>query len=232
MAGRNRFGRLLLETLAKKGAAPAGVVLECETPRAASLEQWLAHPSFEPDAFERTVEQAGIDVLRTSDFQGDAALAWIADQRPDCLINGGGGIFSKALLDATPVGAVNAHPGLLPSYRGLDPVLWALAENGPLGATVHRMAEGLDTGPIFASATLPPEMLTPEDLSSVVALRVACMRRGAQLLATVLSDPWRYPPTPQDEGEARYFGRFPEDRLAEVEAARLSLRAAAQGAVS
>lgn len=42
----------------------------------------------------------------------------------------------------------NLHPGLLPHGRGYYPVFWALWDGEPAGATLHRMTERLDAGPI------------------------------------------------------------------------------------
>ncbi len=51
-------------------------------------------------------------------------------------------------LQAFPLGSFNAHPSLLPKYRGRHAVQWALARGErELGVTVHRMTEMLDHGP-------------------------------------------------------------------------------------
>ncbi len=46
--------------------------------------------------------------------------------------------------------AYNLHPGYLPWGRGYYPIFWALWEKTPAGATLHEMAEKVDTGPIVA----------------------------------------------------------------------------------
>ena len=54
----------------------------------------------------------------------------------------------------------NVHPGLLPEYRGCQPLYWQLKESQPVSAiTVHRMTEGLDEGDIIAEIpfTIYPE---------------------------------------------------------------------------
>ncbi len=50
---------------------------------------------------------------------------------------------------------LNVHPSLLPAYPGLDALrrAWDSGEE-TLGATVHRVDEGLDTGPILRQASL------------------------------------------------------------------------------
>jgi methionyl-tRNA formyltransferase len=44
----------------------------------------------------------------------------------------------------------NLHPGRLPWGRGFYPVFWALWEGTPAGATLHRMVEKVDGGPIVS----------------------------------------------------------------------------------
>jgi len=44
----------------------------------------------------------------------------------------------------------NLHPGYLPWGRGYYPIFWALWEQTPAGATLHKITEGIDQGPIVA----------------------------------------------------------------------------------
>ena len=48
------------------------------------------------------------------------------------------------------------HGGILPEYRGGDAMQWAII-NGEreTGVTLHYIDEGVDTGPITASARMP-----------------------------------------------------------------------------
>lgn len=61
------------------------------------------------------------------------------------------GIIRKVLLEAAPWGCLNVHHGWLPEIRGMYSAFHAIAEDRPdwVGVTVHRMDEGIDTGPIF-----------------------------------------------------------------------------------
>ena len=44
---------------------------------------------------------------------------------------------------------VNLHISLLPWNRGADPNIWSFLESTPRGVTIHRVDEGLDTGPVI-----------------------------------------------------------------------------------
>lgn len=60
---------------------------------------------------------------------------------------------------------VNLHPAPLPFNRGSHHSFWAIMEDGPMGATLHWITEGLDEGPIIAkvSRRIDPSM-TAEDV--------------------------------------------------------------------
>ena len=50
--------------------------------------------------------------------------------------------------------ALNIHMGVSPYYRGTDCNFWALYDNNPhlVGATIHMLSKGLDSGPILYHA--------------------------------------------------------------------------------
>ena len=50
--------------------------------------------------------------------------------------------------------ALNIHMGVSPYYRGADCNFWALFDNNPhlVGATIHMLSKGLDSGPILYHA--------------------------------------------------------------------------------
>ena len=50
--------------------------------------------------------------------------------------------------------AINIHAGVSPYYRGTDCNFWSLYDNNPhlVGATIHLLSKGLDSGPILYHA--------------------------------------------------------------------------------
>ena len=50
--------------------------------------------------------------------------------------------------------AINVHMGVSPYYRGADCNFWALYDNNPhlVGATIHLLSKGLDSGPLLYHA--------------------------------------------------------------------------------
>jgi phosphoribosylglycinamide formyltransferase 1 len=114
-------------------------------------------------ALERA-RAAGVPTLVVphQDFQGreayDAALvAALAPYKPDFIcLAGFMRLLGAGFLRAFPMGVLNIHPALLPSFPGLHAVRQALQHGAKVsGCTVHLVDEGTDTGPILAQAAVP-----------------------------------------------------------------------------
>lgn len=58
-------------------------------------------------------------------------------------------LVPEAVLEVSGLGFVNLHPAYLPFNRGWHTPTWALLEGTPVGATLHFMNKGLDTGDII-----------------------------------------------------------------------------------
>jgi methionyl-tRNA formyltransferase len=59
-------------------------------------------------------------------------------------------IFPQTLLESIPHGFVNFHFGLLPKYKGCDPIFWQIRNKEAFGGiTMHHMNEHIDEGPVI-----------------------------------------------------------------------------------
>jgi len=66
-----------------------------------------------------------------------------------------GQILPREVLEAPRLGAFNAHASLLPRWRGAAPIQRAIMAGDRLtGVQVMRMTEGLDEGPVLATAAV------------------------------------------------------------------------------
>ena len=74
--------------------------------------------------------------------------------RPDVVLVFGTGILREPLLSAFAGRIINIHLGLSPYYRGAGTNFWPLVNREPeyVGATIHYLDAGIDTGPILAHA--------------------------------------------------------------------------------
>ncbi|MFO7547268.1 MAG: methionyl-tRNA formyltransferase [Acidimicrobiia bacterium] len=90
-----------------------------------------------------------------------------------------GMLIRPEVLSMPRRGCLNLHFSLLPRWRGAAPVAHAiLAGDTVTGATVIRLDEGLDTGPVLGVRTTS---IAPDDTAGSVTERLAL--RGADLLA-------------------------------------------------
>lgn len=193
MAGRNIHGRIIADRL--REFSPL-VINEVGTARAEALQNWLVPNTYGPRL------AATHDVPH---FAGPESKALLAEC--DFAINGGCGILKSSMLCIPNRGWLNGHPGLLPEYRGANPVQWALANDGDVGATLHLMDEGIDTGPILIR-----QVMQWRGASTVDELRLHVIELCADLIATFLRRPEVYPPVAQVGGGEPY-PVFPADRL-------------------
>ena len=93
-----------------------------------------------------------------------------------------GHILTTEILALPPYGCLNVHASLLPRWRGATPVSAAILHgDAETGATLMRMDEGVDTGPILAQIRCP---IRPDDTTETLSERLA--RLGAELLAATL----------------------------------------------
>jgi methionyl-tRNA formyltransferase len=69
---------------------------------------------------------------------------------PDLLVLGTSRILRPHILSIPRVGVLNPHPGLLPDYRGVDVIPWAIYNGDPVGVTIHFVDRGIDTGDVVA----------------------------------------------------------------------------------
>jgi methionyl-tRNA formyltransferase len=120
------------------------------------------------DALHAHASGAGIPVAR---FAGrDAQLArFVRDLRPDLLwIAQYGYLLPQTVIDLAPLGAVNLHPSLLPSYRGRSSVHWAILRGErAIGLTAHCVDGGVDSGDVIAQRRV--ELAPHEDVGDALS---------------------------------------------------------------
>jgi len=174
------------------------------TPRAAlpSLRALLNSPRHEviavltrPDApvgrgrrVERSpvaalADEHGVEVLIPRRPSEPAFLDRLRELAPDCApVVAYGALVPRAALEVPVHGWVNLHFSLLPAWRGAAPVQAAIRHGDEItGASVFRLEEGLDTGPVYGVLTEP---VRPRDTAGELLDRLAAA--GAGLLLSTL----------------------------------------------
>ncbi len=113
-------------------------------------------------------------------------------------------ILPKNILELPEKGFINFHYGLLPQCRGPQPILWHILNNNPEGGiTLHRLDDGIDTGPIVLQEKLP---IGATDTYGMLQSKLAHLgAKSAATLLKILSFGSFIPSTPQDETKAAYY---------------------------
>ena len=144
-------------------------------------------------------EGFGIPVFTPKNFRDAADVATFAALGAEiAIVVAYGLLLPPALLEAPEKGCLNLHGSLLPRWRGAAPIQRAvMAGDRRTAASVMKMEEGLDTGPVGLVEEIPigPDMTAGE-------LHDEMMRRGADLMGRALAaldrDALDFTPQPED----------------------------------
>ena len=138
---------------------------------------------------------------------------WITDASLDVVFVAGFELkIPTSELNLPRHGFLNFHPGLLPRYRGPQPVFWQIRNGEPMGGiSVIRMDAGWDTGDIVAMERIP---IGPNETSGLHSYKLGLVAQACcqQILARLQSGE-DLKGTPQDEAEAAYKKRPTPEEL-------------------
>jgi len=147
--GTPDFAATSLDALVKAGHEIAVVYSQPPAPRGRGQ-------ALQPSAVQALAERLGIAVRTPVSMRDPAEIeAFAALDLDAAVVVAFGQILPAAILEAPRLGAYNLHASLLPRWRGAAPIQRAImAGDAMTGAQVMRMTEGLDEGPVIASAAL------------------------------------------------------------------------------
>ena len=120
-------------------------------------------------------------------------------------------ILRPPLLAAFPQGVLNVHPSYLPFNRGRSAQVWGIVEGTTVGASLHYMDEGVDTGPIVHRV---PVAIDPADTGQSLRAKLneACEQVLREAWPGVAAGTARAMPQDPDEGTSH--------RIADLETIR------------
>ncbi|MBW2261183.1 MAG: methionyl-tRNA formyltransferase [Deltaproteobacteria bacterium] len=110
-----------------------------------------------PSPVKQAALEMGIEVVQPASMRDVGFVDKLrAAQARFFFVTAFGRLLPRAILDIPQMGCVNLHASLLPRHRGAAPVQWAiLSGDEETGLCLMRMDEGMDTGPVIASTTMP-----------------------------------------------------------------------------
>lgn len=125
-----------------------------------------------------------IPVFQPVKLRDGTALAQIQALAPELIVVAAyGRILPDEILACPPMGCINVHSSLLPSYRGAAPINWAIL-NGDreTGVTIMHMASELDAGDIISQTATP---IGPKETAEELTARLAVL--GGELLVKTVA---------------------------------------------
>lgn len=84
--------------------------------------------------------------------------------------------ISCQCTEKLPAGCLNIHYGILPHYRGCNPIYHSIMNGDTSGVTLHWTDHGWDTGNIIGQYIFPNHGLTADEVYD------ECEKRGKELL--------------------------------------------------
>lgn len=115
-------------------------------------------------------------IIRTKNINSSVIVDTIKKLKPDIILSLFTGlIFKEEILNLPAKGCINVHPSLLPQYRGVSPIFWALLNNDEekIGVTVHYMTNEIDAGKVIFQKKIKIPFCITEHALYLEAISVA-----------------------------------------------------------
>lgn len=168
----NRYGIQVARRLKERGVELAAVVVNAPPRRrglralARTIRHAVARVALRTSG---VLEKLCPNVVWTGALNSERMIRDLQTLAPDFIVQGGcGGILRPPIIAVPKHGILNCHPALLPWIPGSGVVGWSLKRNIPVGATLHYIDAGIDTGPVIERRLLrvPAEATTLADLEA------------------------------------------------------------------
>jgi len=171
-AGTPEFALQSLRALLAGGFSPQAVLTQPDRP-AGRGKKLTASP------VKAFAETAGIPVWQPETLRDERIVAQIRAANPDLIVVAAYGLLlPQAVLSIPRRGCVNVHASLLPRWRGAAPIQAVIVQgDAQTGISLMQMDEGLDTGPVLASAAIP---IAADETAATLHDRLA--KLGGELL--------------------------------------------------
>jgi methionyl-tRNA formyltransferase len=192
--GSGQFAVPSLEALARERHEVLAVVTQPDRPSGRGR-------SLAPTPVKAAARALGLDVSQPERIRQPEVADALRALAPELqIVVAYGQILPRSILEIPPLGTVNVHASLLPSYRGAAPIQWAIARGEiETGVTTMLVDEGLDTGPLLLATKTP---IQAEETAGELEARLAIL--GSDLLLRTVQGLGNRTlvATPQAEGPA------------------------------
>jgi methionyl-tRNA formyltransferase len=174
--GTPAFAVASLDALVKAGFSIVSVVTAPDKPAGRGLQ-------LQQSAVKKYAVENNLPVLQPTKLKDPAFIEALKVLDAQLFVVVAFRMLPEVVWDMPPMGTINVHGSLLPSYRGAAPINWAVI-NGEkeTGVTTFKLKAAIDTGNILLQDKLP---ITDEDTAGSV--HDTMMVLGANLLVTTLT---------------------------------------------
>jgi len=177
MTIENIHGREILNKILENHIPITAIIIEHKSKLAENTRNYLNTEIYAPKTFDNIIKGHKISVHYVENLNDDVSLNLLNEIKPDYVVLGGSRILKKPIIDSVKKGILNAHPAMLPKYQGLDCVGWSILNNDPVGATIHFIDSGIDSGPIIIQ-----EPIDYSNCDSLIEVRIKAMKKCAELV--------------------------------------------------
>lgn len=137
-----------------------------------------------PASIRQMARHFNVPLHVTGDIHSPETIDYIRSLKPDLIISSFAQIIRPSILSIPTIGILNKHSGVLPKYRGIYPVFWAMLNGeSEIGVTVHFMAQKVDAGPIVCQESI---RVLPQDTFYTLFERAQNISAGLMLRAVEL----------------------------------------------
>ena len=162
--GTPQFALPSLEALIEYGEV-RGVVTQPDRPKGRGRK-------VQASAVKAAAERYQLPIYQPTDLHHSEFMDWLREREPEIIIVVAyGAILPSKILQLPKKGCLNAHPSLLPKYRGAAPIEWAIIKGEKkTGITIILMNEKMDEGDIILQESVG---IGPNDTAGVLGERLA-----------------------------------------------------------
>jgi peptidoglycan/xylan/chitin deacetylase (PgdA/CDA1 family) len=98
----------------------------------------------------------GFKIFRPGNLNGPEAIQCLRSVGADLGVVMGTRVLKRGIFSVPRLGCINLHKGEVPEYRGTPPGFWEMYDGrDSAGVTIHFVDDGLDTGDVVATCSLP-----------------------------------------------------------------------------
>jgi methionyl-tRNA formyltransferase len=205
------FARVLCDRLnvvaigyEQTGYAPAETPLDDLTPEERSIfERHFAERTRQEEIFFGAVagsiepsDRCAVRSIEPGKLNSNGTLTFLEQSGADTIVVFGTNLIKSPLLQRFAGRIVNMHLGLSPYYRGTATNFYPLLNGEPeyVGATIHLVDAGIDSGPILRHAR---PTIVADDMPHTIGCKAILAGIDAFCLAIVEWDAGRLEPVPQ-----------------------------------